>query len=99
MTLEHRMIVGIDDIKAITFECLNCKTRTTVPVSSLRSVPQACGSCNAVWWTGADVASNVSTSGPAAIGFIQAIVTLKIMIREKKDAFRILLEFDDPRAD
>jgi len=41
----------------------------------------------------------VSTSAPAAIGFIQSIRTLAVLIREKKDSFRILLEFVEPKAD
>jgi ribosomal protein S27E len=98
MTVERRMIVGIDDIKAVTFECLNCKTRTTVPSASLRDVPRTCNSCSTIWWTNADASAHVLISGPASIGFIQAIVTLNVLIRENKMAFRILLEFDEPKA-
>ena len=98
MTGEHRMIAGIDDIRAVTFQCLSCKTRTTVPADSLREVPRQCTSCNAVWWRGDEIATHVSTSAPAATAFIQAIRTLTIMKREKKDAFRIFLEFDEPTA-
>jgi hypothetical protein len=98
VTIERRMIAGIADIKAVTFQCLSCNARTTVPASSLREVPRTCSLCNAVWWTGGDISANVSTSGPAATAFIQAIATLKILMREKKDAFRILLEFEEPTA-
>jgi hypothetical protein len=31
------------------------------------------------------------------MAFIQAIRTLATMIREKKDTFRILLEFEEPK--
>jgi hypothetical protein len=51
-----------------------------------------------VWWRGDEIATHVSTSGPAAMAFIQAIRTLAIMIREKKDAFRILLELEEPKS-
>jgi DNA replicative helicase MCM subunit Mcm2 (Cdc46/Mcm family) len=98
MTLERRMVAGIDDIQAVTFQCSSCTTRTTVPADSLREVPRQCTSCNAVWWRGDEIATHVSTSGPAATAFIQAIRTLTTMMREKKDAFRIFLEFDEPKA-
>jgi hypothetical protein len=98
MTIERRMIVGIDDIEAVTFQCLSCNARATTPVSSLSEVPRQCKSCNAVWWRENEFASHVSTSGPAAMAFVQAIRTLTIMMREKKHAFLILLEFKEPKA-
>lgn len=98
MTVEHRMIVGINDIKAVTFECLNCKTRITVQADSLRDVPRVCGSCNTVWWASTDTTAYVSTSAPAPLALIQAIVTMNILIREKKETFRVLFEFDEPKA-
>lgn len=98
MTVERRMIAGIDDIRAVTFQCLSCKTGITIPADSMREVPRQCISCNAVWWRGDELATHVSTSGPAAMAFIQAIRTLAIMMREKKEAFRIFLDLDEPKA-
>jgi hypothetical protein len=98
MTVERRMIFGIDDIRAVTFQCSSCKTRITIPTDPLREVPRRCTSCDAIWWRGDESATHVSTSGPAAMAFIQAIRTLAIMIREKKDAFRILLELEEPKS-
>ena len=98
MTVERRMIFGIDDIRAVTFQCSSCKTRITIPADSLREVPRQCTSCDAVWWRGDEIATHVSTSGPAAMAFIQAIRTLATMMREKKDAFRILLELEEPKS-
>jgi hypothetical protein len=95
MTIERRTSLGLDDIKAVTFECGQCKARTTTPVTSLKLPPQTCASCNSVWWSGRDVATNTSTSAPAPVGFIQALIVLRALIRDNKDDFRILLEFDD----
>ena len=85
MTFERKIIVGLDDIKAVTFEC-KCKARITVPTESLRDTPRACSSCNLVWWSASDLSTNVNTSGPAIMGFIQALVTLRVLIREKETA-------------
>jgi hypothetical protein len=40
----------------------------------------------------------VTTSGLAATAFIQGIKTFAAMTRDKKDAFRILLELEEPKA-
>ena len=97
MTIERRMIVGIDDIKAVTFECSKCGARMPIAVGSLREVPQQCPSCNEVWWRSNDFPTHVSTSGPAATAFIQAVRVSAAMIRDKTDTFRILLEFEEPK--
>jgi hypothetical protein len=96
MTIERRMIAGIDDIKAVTFECSKCGSRTPFVIGSLRDVPQQCPSCNEVWWRSNDFATHVTTSGPAATAFIQAVRIFAATMREKKDTFRILLEFEAP---
>lgn len=97
MTIERRLVVGLDDIKAVTFECLKCKARTTIPSGAVREIPRVCNSCNELWRT-QDIATLVTTSGPAAQAFIESVRTMQIMIREKKDQFRILLEFDEPKS-
>jgi hypothetical protein len=89
---------GIDDIHTVTFQCSSCKTRITIPADSVREVPRQFTFCNAVWWRGDELATHVSTSGSAAMAFIQAIRTLAIMMREKQDAFRISLELEEPKS-
>jgi hypothetical protein len=72
MTIERRMIVGTDDIEAVTFQCLSCNTRATTPVSSLSEVPRQCKSCHAVWWRENEFASHVSTSQQRWLSFRQS---------------------------
>jgi len=100
MTFEHKMIVGLDDIKAITFECKACETRTTIPANKLTEAPHACSSCNAVWWSAQDIRMGafVTTSGPAIAALIQAIVTLRVLMSENKNNFKVLFEFEQPDA-
>jgi len=97
MTIERRMIVGIDDVKAVRFECSKWGARTPIAVGSLREVPQQCPSCNEVWWRSNDFVTHVTTTGPAASAFIQEVRVLAAITRDKKDAFRILLEFEEPK--
>jgi hypothetical protein len=76
MALKRKIIAGIEDIDAVTFQCSTCETRTTVPVASLIEVPRQCTVCNTVWWRANEFATNVSTSGPAGVALLQAIRTL-----------------------
>jgi hypothetical protein len=48
VTSEHKLVVGVDDIKAVTFECLSCETRISIPFEKLNIPPRACSSCNAI---------------------------------------------------
>jgi hypothetical protein len=98
MTFERRMIAGIEDIKAVVFQCgdKKCKVRTTVPVDALREVPRACPSCNLPWNQDATV-QHVNTSAGAPVALVQAIVTMRVLQREgKEENFKILFEFDEP---
>lgn len=97
MTFEHKIVVGLEDIRAVIFECKNqkCKTRTAVPADVLREVPLVCPLCNSRWHT-EDLPSHVTTSAGAPTALVQAIVTMRVLQREGKEAFRILLEFDEP---
>ncbi len=98
MTVERRLVFGLDDIRAVTFECTQCKTRTTVRRESLREVSQTCNSCGTIWWVNTDLPSHVTTSGPAVMAFVQALITLNVQIREKKNTFCILFEIEDSRV-
>ena len=42
MTLEHRLLVGFDEIKAVVFECNTCKTRTSVPIGKFDAPLAVC---------------------------------------------------------
>ena len=100
MTFEHKIVVGIEDIKAVIFECRNekCKTRTTVPVDVLREVPRVCSSCQSLWNID-NIPAHVTTSAGAPVALVHAIVTMRVLRREAREAaFRILLEFDEPKV-
>jgi uncharacterized paraquat-inducible protein A len=95
MAIRRRIEAGIDDIRAIVFECKSCAMRITLPANKTTEVAHLCPTCNAVWWRGNDLSSHVNTSGPAAAALIQAIRTLAAMARDNEDNFRIFLEFED----
>lgn len=38
----YPVVVGIDDIKAVCFECLKCGARISLPPGGIREIPQQC---------------------------------------------------------
>lgn len=95
MTVERTLVVGFDDLKALAFQCKKCGARMSIQGKSLRDVPLVCGSCNARWRTAG--AAQSMTAKSAATGLIESIVTLRVLIRENQDLFRVLLEFEEPK--
>jgi hypothetical protein len=51
MTIKRRLIVGIEDIKGVCFECLKCSARTTVAPDKIGDIPRACPRCEHIWLT------------------------------------------------
>lgn len=95
MTRQHRVIVGLEDIVAVTFECTSCRSRISFPASSIpREPPRICPTCNRSWWSSTELSTNVSTSAPALVSLMQAIVTLRVLLRENQESVKVLLEFD-----
>lgn len=53
MTREHRMLVGLMDIKAVTLECRSCHARLTVSPDSVEmKALLRCPMCGAQWLSG-----------------------------------------------
>src|ERR1035438_128766 len=99
MTRGRTLVVGFDDLKAVSFQCKQCGARMSIQAKSLHSVPLACGSCNARWRTAgtAGGAGQGMTAESAATELVEAIVSLRILIKNDQDLFRVLLEFEEPK--
>jgi hypothetical protein len=96
MTIEHKIVVGLDDIKTVIFECKQCRTRVSMSPDEIR-IPPKCPKENCVsrtWIVGSPsgLTSEYEGSTAAHINFVDAIGHIR---KNKSAAFRILLEFDD----
>lgn len=96
MTIQRKMVVGLDDVQSITFECAKCH-RLTVPPDDVRDIPLHCIRCGQEWLSGDP--RNYQTIADPAVNFTKALQTIRSFIHNNKMGFRILLEFAVPRQD
>jgi len=95
MTFEHRIVVGLDDIKAVSIECNQCHTRLTMSPDSIR-IPPHCQQCDSVWIVG-DPTNYTAVTMPQ-LNFVNAISQIRKQLEKNGGGFRILLEFDEKVA-
>lgn len=94
MTIEHKFVAGLDDIKAVIFECRQCRTRVSMSPADVH-IPRQCPAelCGSAWIVGqpASVTSDFEASTSAHLNFVASIGHIR---KRNGAAFRILLEFD-----
>lgn len=90
MTFESKIVVGLDDIKAVTLECNQCHTRVTMLPDNIQ-IPYNCQRCDSTWIVGDPRNFQAVTS--AHLNFVNAIGQIRKHLANGAP-FRILLEFD-----
>lgn len=91
VTFEHKIVVGLDDIKAVSLECSQCHTRVTMPPDDIR-IPHHCQRCDNAWVIGNPVNYQAVTS--PHLNFVNAIGHIRKQLKDGAP-FRIFLEFDN----
>ena len=86
MTYERRIVVSLDEIKAVVFECGQCNSRTAIAPDKLTSIPENCP--NGHLWQSIGLAHTGA--------FINSLRHFKDPIYEKA-GFKIFLEFEEPK--
>jgi predicted Zn finger-like uncharacterized protein len=94
VTREHRFLVGLGDIRAVTLECKKCKARLSVSVDSVagNGISQ-CPSCGHLWLSNTMVQKRYFMS-PLS----QLLASLAPSLLTEQDdgvGVRVLFEFDD----
>jgi hypothetical protein len=95
VTFERKIVVGLEEIRAISFECHKCKSRLTVSPDDIRDIPSACPHCNFSWRLPED--SNAVPVASPPRNFAVGIREIRIRFGADVIGFKILLEFDEPR--
>jgi hypothetical protein len=97
MTSERKIVVGLEDIKAITFECTKekCAARVSVSPSKQIDVPHTCPQCGSEWRTGRKQQHTFTES--AVEKLTGALADLSTVGREHPLGYRVLFEFEEPK--
>ena len=90
MTIEHKIVVGLNDIKAVSLECSKCQTRITLAPDGIE-VPLQCPKCGKIWITG-DPSGYQAVASPY-VNFFTAIAKIRTLL-ENGAPFKILFEFE-----
>lgn len=90
MTFEHTVAVGLEEIRAIIFQCTSCKARMAIVPDTLTEIPKQCPNGHP-WNTESPSGMVNSTAGR----FVFSLIEMRKSIYEKC-GFKILLEFDVP---
>lgn len=92
MTFERKIIVGLEEIKALVFECNECGARTIIPLEKLSSIPKECPNGHRWDW---NVKPDI-TGSPYLI-FMLSLKKLIDPQYEKAAHFKIFLELEEPK--
>ena len=102
MTSERRIIVSLEDIKALAYECKKCGAKVCFSADAQLEAAAQCFQCRATW-------IQESTSGPSPVpidnSFVRQSLSMKLALSlaklrdpeiSKTLGFRVLFEFEEP---
>ncbi len=100
MTLEKRIIIGLVDIKVISYECKKCGARTTFSPDKILEPNYQCFSCQNPWRpriNEADFISPQKTLAQESVfnRLLEAIGYLRNPEVSKTHGFRVLFEVEE----
>lgn len=90
MTIERRIVVGLEDIKRISFQCEKCAFRITMSPQEIVEIPMGCP--NHSWLHGNLRQMNANS----VMYFLSGLNALRSVTSEVSMGFKILIEFDEP---
>jgi hypothetical protein len=97
MTIEQKLVVGLDDIAAVVFECNHCHVRISLNPDNIGVLKGSCPRCLYVWEflepASALPAPNLSKS--YFTDFTEALGKIRRMDPQTV-GFSLLLEFKEP---
>jgi hypothetical protein len=94
MTIERRIVVGLDDITGVTLECLGCHSKLTLLPDQLVDFPHRCPRCPQQWIP-PDPTTYSSVASPFS-NFLRSITQLRTLIQSNAVGVIVLLEFQEP---
>jgi hypothetical protein len=100
MTVERKIIIGLEDIKAVVFECTSCLSRVSIPPQARGNtrIPNECPQCSAKWSVLDPLKYGDQISLTPHANLVTSIERLKSFSDEliKMAGFKILFELEEP---
>jgi hypothetical protein len=93
MTIERRIVVGLGDIKAVSFQCSKCEYRISMSPDKVHGIP-AHRPDGHDWVLGKEVTLIV----PPLLQFTETLARLRTLAGQKVLGFEILFEFDEEKT-
>jgi hypothetical protein len=93
MTFERKIVVGLEEIKAVIFQCNKCGSRMSIAPDKFDDIPGQCPNGHPML-TAKFLPQDFG--GSLMFGFLQALKKLKEPIYESA-GFKIFLEFEEPK--
>jgi hypothetical protein len=94
MTVENRVVVGLDDIKTILIECKVCHSRISYLPTKPRFIPERCPQCKSSWRPQEGYVEAASTL--VFDNFVTGVSKIVESLKDPSVGFRVLFEFDAP---
>lgn len=94
MTFERKIVAGLDDIAAVTLECLGCHSKLTLLPDSLVDFPRRCSRCPQEWIP-PDPTTYSAVASPFS-NFLRSVTQIRTLIGANTIGVKILLEFEEP---
>jgi predicted Zn finger-like uncharacterized protein len=93
MTIERRFVVSLNDIGAVVFECIRCKTRVAVSPDNIGPISGKCPRCSHTW----KIPEQAEFSSESYItNFAKALGKIRCT-DPQTIGFGIFLEFEEPK--
>jgi len=99
LTIERRIIVGLDDIKALCIECLGCSTRVALLPGKIKEIPESCQYCGHKWRPKRGTsfeATKISAFESLVLSISKIRTTIEGEGEEELTGFKISFEFEEP---
>ena len=93
MTFERKIVVGLEEIKAVIFQCSKCESRMSIAPDRFDAIPEQCPNGHPML-TAKTLPHDFG--GSLMLGFLMALKKLKDPIYDSV-GFKIFLEFEEPR--
>ena len=95
MTIQRHIFIGLEDIKAIVYECAKCSARLTLTPDHTE-IPETCSQCAQIWIPRKPPESGTHPVSPLT-QMLNALRRLRDLSKVTTLGVRIFFEIEEPK--